>query len=470
MLFSSVIFIFKFLPLTLLVYFLIKQKNQLGNIFLLSVSLLFYAWGEPIYILLMMLSIVVNFFFGILIHHTEEFKNRQKLVLAFGIAINVLFLIYFKYFGFIIENINDAFHLQLQVNAVAMPIGISFYTFQSLSYLVDVYRKEVKAQFNIISIGLYISFFPQLIAGPIVRYIDINEQIEDRKIELKGFVNGIERFIIGLAKKVLIANTLGEVADKIFALPHSEITVLCSWLGIICYSFQLFFDFSGYSDMAIGLGRMFGFKFLENFNFPYAAKSIKDFWGRWHISLSTWFRDYLYIPLGGNRKGSRRTYLNLLIVFFITGLWHGSSWNFIVWGLFHGVFLILERNRFGVWIEKLWKPIQHLYVLLVVLVGWVFFRQETLGGAVSYLNVMVGLTSIQNYPFDYFDFVNQKVLICLAVAIIFSIQFPKIKWSDKYNASVAYKCLTAGVLICLLILSIANIASNTYNPFIYFRF
>jgi alginate O-acetyltransferase complex protein AlgI len=419
----------------------------------------------------MIISIIINYLFGILIHRLINFSNQQKLILGLGVATNLIFLIYFKYFGFIIQNINAILNIHLQANAIAMPIGISFYSFQSLSYLVDVYRKEVKAQFNVINIGLYISFFPQLIAGPIVRYTDINEQIDQRKIDLSGFVIGIERFIIGLAKKVLIANTLGEVADKIFVLPTTEITTLASWLGIICYAFQIFFDFSGYSDVAIGLGRMFGFRFLENFNFPYVSKSIREFWQRWHISLSTWFRDYLYIPLGGNRGSRWRTYINLLIVFFVTGLWHGASWNFIVWGLFHGFFLLLERTKLGMWREKMWLPLQHLYMVLVVLIGWVFFRLETLGQAQSFVNVMFGLSMTEDYPFDYFDFLNQKVLVCLTLAVALSMPFPKVKFLSNYQiAPLLRRSLVTMVLVGILLLSIADLASDTYNPFIYFRF
>lgn len=473
MLFSSVIFIFKFLPLALLFYFLVKDSSRnlfFKNIFLLIISLIFYAWGEPIYVLLMILSIVVNYIFGILIEKNSPKPSRWALIT--GILVNVSLLIYFKYSGFITQNIQAIFHLKLEdTHPVALPIGISFYTFQSLSYLIDIYRKEVKAQTSAINVGLYISFFPQLIAGPIVRYTDINHQIDNRKVEWDGFVLGVQRFIIGLAKKVLLANTLGEVADKIFMLPHNEITTLCSWLGILCYSFQIFFDFSGYSDMAIGLGRMFGFTFLENFNYPYAAKSIRDFWRRWHISLSSWFRDYLYIPLGGNRGTILRTHVNLIIVFFITGLWHGASWNFVIWGLFHGFFLIVERGWFGTWMERQWSPFQHLYAVLVVVVGWVFFRLNTLNEAWSYLKVMAGAGLPGNHPFDFVDFINQKVLLSFIAAIMFSTSW--IKWRTYETPNVQttlWSTIVTVVLLCLFILSIANIASDTYNPFIYFRF
>ncbi len=473
MLFSSVIFIFKFLPLALFFYFLIRVSPRnifFKNIFLLVISLIFYAWGEPFYVLLMILSIVVNYAFGIIIERNPPTKARWALIA--GILVNVSLLIYFKYSGFITQNIQTIFHWKLEdSHPVALPIGISFYTFQSLSYLIDIYRKEVKAQTSIINVGLYISFFPQLIAGPIVRYTDINHQIDNRKVTWDGFVLGVQRFIIGLAKKVLLANTLGEVADKIFILPHNEITTLCSWLGILCYSFQIFFDFSGYSDMAIGLGRMFGFTFLENFNYPYTAKSIKDFWRRWHISLSSWFKDYLYIPLGGNRGTVLRTHANLIVVFFVTGLWHGASWNFVIWGLFHGFFLIVERGRFGTWMANQWIPFQHLYALLVVVVGWVFFRLNTLSEAWGYLRVMMGAGLPGEHPYDFVDFINQKVLIAFIAAIIVSTSW--MKWrtyeTPDFQTTLRNTVFTV-VLLCLFILSIANIASDTYNPFIYFRF
>ncbi|MEJ0056478.1 MAG: MBOAT family O-acyltransferase [Bacteroidota bacterium] len=469
MLFSSVIFIFKFLPLALLIYFLLI-KNFLKNLFLLIISLIFYAWGEPVYVILMMVSIIVNYFFGVLIERTTGKKSKWAVTL--GVLFNVLLLVYYKYFWFITQNLNAAFGWNIGTyDPLPLPIGISFYTFQSLSYLIDVYRREVKAQNNILYLGLYISFFPQLIAGPIVRYIDVNEQIEGRKVEWNGFVSGVERFVIGLSKKVLLANTLGQVSDKIFFTPSDEITTMVSWLGIICYAFQIFFDFSGYSDMAIGLGRMFGFSFLENFNFPYMAKSIKDFWRRWHISLSTWFRDYLYIPLGGNRGTVLRTYINLIIVFFVTGLWHGASWNFVIWGLFHGFFLILERNKFGDFMEKCWTPIRHLYALLVILIAWVFFKLETFGEAVNYIKMMIGMGEHGEYPLGVYNFIDRKIIICLLAATLFSTSLITLEKMDRPDRFLwMRKSVTTVVIIGLLVLSIASIASETYNPFIYFRF
>ncbi len=469
MLFSSVIFIFKFLPLTLLIYFLLIKKS-LKNVFLLIVSLIFYAWGEPGYVILMMLSIIANYFFGILIEKNTD--RASKWAVTIGVLFNILLLVYYKYFWFITQNLNALFGWNVGTyDPLPLPLGISFYTFHSLSYLIDVHRKKVRAQNNILYLGLYISFFPQLIAGPIIRYVDIHEQIEKRKVEWSGFVAGVERFIIGLAKKVLLANTLGEVADKILYTPSDEITTMAAWLGIICYSFQIFFDFSGYSDMAIGLAKMFGFTFKENFNFPYMAQSIKDFWKRWHISLSTWFRDYLYIPLGGNRGSTVRTYINLIIVFFVTGLWHGASWNFVIWGLLHGFFLILERNRFGIWLERCWVPVRHLYALLVILMTWVFFRLETFNEAWNYLKMMAGFAEHGEYPLGFDDFLNQKIILCLIAAAVFSTSLVTLKKIDESRTfQWILKPITTVVLVGLLILSIANIASETYNPFIYFRF
>lgn len=471
MLFSSAIFIFAFLPAAILIYFLLPKILQ--NIFLLIISLLFYAWGEPVYVLLMIVSITINYLIGNALGRvSDKYALYARMVLTLGIIFNSGLLYYYKYFWFTCQSLNDAFGWNIGTyKAVAMPIGISFYTFQSLSYLMDVYRKEVKAQGNIINLGLYISFFPQLIAGPIVRYHDVNEQIERRKVDLTGFAYGIERFIIGLAKKVLLANTLGEVADRIFEYSNEQIAAPTAWLGIVCYALQIFFDFSGYSDMAIGLGKMLGFSFRENFNYPYLSKSIREFWQRWHISLSTWFRDYLYIPLGGNKKSQGRTYFNLILVFFITGLWHGANWNFVFWGLFHGCFLILERNRLGAWLNKAWTPVQHAYTLLVVLVGWVFFRTATMADAFKYLKAMAGLNSSDYYPRDITEFTNPKVWTCLVLALIFSTPVTtKYFGHDRPRLTMAKNAVVLLFLIFILILSVADIASDSYNPFIYFRF
>ncbi|MCJ7713136.1 MBOAT family protein, partial [Candidatus Bathyarchaeota archaeon] len=354
-------------------------KREYRNFFLLLASLIFYAWGEGILVLLMLFSISINYIGGIAISYFLK-KNIQisKVVLGLTIAVNLALLFYYKYANFIVENLQElGVFTGYKQASIFLPIGISFFTFQGISYLVDVYREETIVQRKLFHLGLYISFFPQLIAGPIVRYHDVAQQIVQRSITVSLFTEGIIRFVRGLAKKVILANNAALIADQVFSIPASQLSISSAWLGIICYTIQIYFDFSGYSDMAIGLGKMLGFNFKENFNYPYISISIQDFWRRWHISLSTWFRDYLYIPLGGNRKGISKMYRNLVIVFFVTGLWHGASWNFIFWGLFHGSFLILEKSK--ILNTKNWPiALQHLYALIVVMVGWVFFRAETM--------------------------------------------------------------------------------------------
>ena len=378
------------------------------NTVLLIGSLTFYAWGEKIYVLIMVVSILVNYGVGRLISFTDGehplSKVHPKLFLAAGIIVNLSFLGVFKYTNFLVEQVNVGLIglnvAPIVIPRVHLPIGISFFTFQAISYLVDVYRKEVRAQRNILHLALFISLFPQLIAGPIIRYKDIVSQIVDRFMRPCFFTYSIQRFVFGLSKKMLIANPLGELADKVFALPAESLSTVLVWPAIFCYTLQIYFDFSGYSDMAIGLGGMFGFKFKENFNYPYVAKSIRDFWRRWHISLSTWFRDYLYIPLGGDRCTLLRLYVNLWLVFFLCGLWHGASWNFIVWGAIHGCFIVLERIGFSKILDQLWAPVQIFYTMAVVIVGWVFFRSDTIAYALDYLEVMFNPSRIFNpvYP------------------------------------------------------------------------
>ena len=383
MVFSSLIFLWMFLPIVLGLYFLTKENYR--NVLLLVASLFFYAWGEPVYVVIMLLSIGINCVCGLKIGVSDEKKRKKALV--WGVVINLALLGVFKYSGFFMENVNAVFGLDVEVKKLPLPIGISFYTFQSISYLVDIYRRVCEPQRSLVKMGLFISFFPQLIAGPILKYYDIAAQIDNRKVSFVLFNQGAVRFLQGLAKKVIIANIMAKTADEIFGLGLNDISTPMAWIGIVAYTFQIYFDFSGYSDMAIGLGKMFGFHINENFNYPYISTSIKDFWRRWHISLSTWFKEYLYIPLGGNREGKFKTYRNLMIVFFMTGLWHGASWNFVVWGLFHGVFLVVERI---LQVEKFlrFRLIQTAYALLVVMVGWVFFRAENLSSALGYLNRM----------------------------------------------------------------------------------
>jgi alginate O-acetyltransferase complex protein AlgI len=491
MVFSSIIFLFFFLPFFLLVFHFLKSKTQL--VFLLFSSLLFYFWGENLLIWILLLTTVIDFFCGLII--SDGFKKdgpvklesggkhtrRQKFGLAFSIFSNLSLLAYFKYANFFVDNAKHFLSI-IGINApvfdnftaIVLPLGISFYTFQSMSYTIDVYQGKIKANRNFIQFASFVTMFPQLVAGPIVRYRDIESQMIDHRITADDVVCGIKRFIIGLSKKVIIANTMASVADKVFALPPGELTMGVAWLGIIAYSLQIYFDFSGYSCMAIGLGKMIGFTFPENFNYPYISRSIQEFWRRWHISLSTWFRDYLYIPLGGNRKGELLTYRNLIIVFFLCGLWHGASWNFIVWGLFHGFFLVVERTRFKYIIGKFPPILQNIYVLMIVMIGWVFFRTESLHDAIQYIGTLFGLTA-SGIQFDaVMGLVNVNVVVALIMGILFSM--PLYGWIEKRTISMSVKyplvfnLAYLSVLVSLFGLCTVALATNTYNPFIYFRF
>lgn len=484
MIFASSLFIFLFLPFTLAVYFLIRV--ELRNIFLLVMSLIFYAWGEPVYVLIMISSILMNYTIGVLLYFQRykpiKFLSEQR-ILAVCLIANLGFLFYFKYSNFFINNINLFFE-QIKLKPItnshiALPIGISFFTFQAISYIIDVYRKETDVQLNPVNCGLYVALFPQLIAGPIVRYHDVAKQIASRTVTHYQFSSGIQRFIFGLAKKTILANPLGEVANKIFNVPSNDITTGMAWLGIACYTLQIYFDFSGYSDMAIGLGRLFGFEFLENFNYPYIAQSIRDFWRRWHISLSTWFRDYLYIPLGGNRGSSFRTYLNLWIVFLMCGLWHGASWNFVIWGALHGAYLVIERLCLQTCLNRLWRPLQHLYTLLLVIIGWVFFRSESLIQAVRYLESMMGVTDADGIKYYALFYCDLKTVLTLIMGCLLAT--PSAKWlgTKLYRRIENSRCfafqlvLSNGyycLLVILFLLSVSCLAAGTYNPFIYFRF
>ena len=465
MLFSSMTFIFLFLPIVCTLYFFVKKEWQ--NLLLLAASFIFYAWGEPAYLSIMLLTIILNYFGALAVN---RWPNHKKSLLVLSIVGNLGFLFYFKYFNFALETISDLSGHSFNFIDVVMPIGISFYTFQALSYLVDVYNNKIAVQKNIYNLALYISLFPQLIAGPIVKYHDIANQIEDREVNISKVSYGVKRFIIGLAKKILIANTMGQVADQIFALPAGEVNTQLLWVGAVCYSLQLYYDFSGYSDMAIGLGAIFGFKFLENFNYPYISKSISEFWRRWHISLSTWFKEYVYIPLGGNQVAPWRIYINLLLVFICTGFWHGASWNFIFWGLWHGFFIIFEKlikwPKTG---QKLSIAAgQHIYTILVFIFGWVLFRSENMDEASNYLEGMLGLGSgISNYTIWYY--LGQKELLVLGIAIVCATPIFKNLLSFK-PASTCYQVCISFWIMLLFVLSAASIAASTYNPFIYFRF
>ncbi len=481
MVFSSAIFLFWFLPLTLAVHFLLPRWAR--NTWLLLASLLFYGWGEPRIVFLMLACVGYNYVFGLVLGWVRDVRARHW-ILAAAIAANLAPLIIYKYTNFLVANLNDMLGwcgaAPLYVKHVMLPIGISFFTFQAMSYTLDVYRRETPVQYNLFKLALYIALFPQLIAGPIVRYHDIALQLATRVITLDRCASGIQRFLIGLGKKVLIANTVAKAADAIFALPTNELTPGLAWLGLGCYTLQIYFDFSGYSDMAIGLGRMLGFEFLENFNFPYISCSIREFWRRWHISLSTWFRDYLYIPLGGNRGAAWRTQCNLLLVFFLCGLWHGASWSFVVWGLYHGVFLVAERSRFGRWLDALWSPLQHVYVLLVVMLGWCLFRAETLTHALQFIGVLGGVSGASRHTLGMY--VTPDVALAMVCGALGSL--PVVPWLVRWWETFPQRCggwcgaacTSAGAwlgtlyLSALLLLCAMFIASGTYNPFIYFRF
>lgn len=461
MVFSSGVFLLVFLPITFIVNLFLSTKQS--NIWLLIASLLFYAWGEPFFVLLMILSIIVNWLVGMGIAKSEG--KLKRLILTLGIVFDLGFLGYYKYAGFVVSLLNRIVHHEIMsVPQIALPIGISFFTFQAISYIVDVYRKDTEYSKSVVNVALYIAFFPQLIAGPIVKYRDINKQIEKRKVNWVKVSDGFKRFIYGLAKKVLVSNVLGLCVDTIYSNDLSFIDYKVAWIGALAYTFQIYYDFSGYSDMAIGLGKMFGFDILENFNYPYVSKSISEFWRRWHISLGSWFREYLYIPLGGNRKGEIRTYINLCIVFFLTGLWHGANLTFVFWGLYHGFFRIIERLGFDKWLKK-HDVLATIYCFLVVNFGWVIFRSTSIINSLRYLARMILPFKYNNSTIEMYTFLNLKVVFIGVVAILGAGCVPK-KIANKWKNSIP----EAIYCVVLLILCLASIASNTYNPFIYFQF
>ncbi|MEI3545498.1 MAG: MBOAT family O-acyltransferase [Alphaproteobacteria bacterium] len=468
MLFSSMTFLFVFMPLVMAVYFL--SKKEIRNYVLLIASIIFYAWGEPRYLAIMIITILVNYTGAILLD--KHYSSRQRLwIVSLTIVLDLSFLFYFKYFNFVVDNINGVLATDFQLLDIIMPIGISFYTFQAMSYLIDVYRREVPAQKDVYKLALYIVLFPQLVAGPIVKYHDVCEQIDNRTIEFKNVIIGFKRFITGLAKKVLIANTLAEVVDKIFAQAPENLTTGVSWLGAVAYCLQLYYDFSGYSDMAIGLGLMFGFRFLENFNYPYISKSITEFWRRWHISLATWFKLYLYIPLGGNRKGAVRTYWNLFAVFLVTGIWHGAAWSYVAWGIWNGIFIVIERF-FGLDKDKndRWyvSAAKHVYAFFAIVWGMIIFRAESLSYAYEYICRMLHIDVTKHLP-DYDYGVNNKFAIMLIVGLICAMPVCRNLIYIKYEHKVQ-RTLVNIWLFLLFFWSTISLAASTYNPFIYFRF
>lgn len=463
MVFSSLLFLYLFLPITLILYFISPAKGK--NIVLLIVSLLFYAWGEPVYVGLIIFSSLADYGYGLLIAKFQQSKRRAaKLVLILSLVTNLAVLFFFKYADFIIENINYVFGTELANLDLPLPIGISFYTFQTMSYIIDVYRGKVKAQRNFISFAMYVTLFPQLIAGPIVRYEWIEKEIAQRHVTFALFSDGVKLFIIGLGKKVLIANQIGLLWEEIQGLPSGELSMAAAWLGIIAFSFQIYFDFSGYSDMAMGLGKMFGFQFPQNFNYPYISRSISEFWRRWHMTLGGWFREYVYIPLGGNRKGKTRTSINLLIVWMLTGFWHGASWNFIIWGLYFGVLILLEKVFLQKALLKLHPIFQHLYFIFFILVGWVFFLFDDLQVGLHYLVIMFGFSgqAVVNQTFLYLLLSN---LILLLMALIGSMPLSRL-----VRRIVVLPFLQPLFYLIVFLFSSAYLVGATYNPFLYFRF
>ena len=469
MVFSSAVFLFIFLPVVF-VLSRVLPGIRAKNILLLIASLLFYAFGEPVYILLMLASILVNFTAGRLLPLCG--KGLDKLVLALAVVLNLGMLSLFKYTDFFLTTVNQVFSLEIPLTGIALPVGISFFTFQGLSYVIDVYRDLEMCAKSIVKLALYISLFPQLIAGPIVIYHDVANQIDHRETTPELTADGIRRFVLGLGKKLLLANTAGRMADLVFTATAQQLDIRVAWLGALCYCLQIYFDFSGYSDMAIGLGRMFGFQFLENFNYPYVSSSIKEFWRRWHISLSSWFRDYLYIPLGGNRKGKLRTEVNKGIVFFCTGLWHGASWNFVLWGLWHGVFIILEDllPKGG----KVRRAIGHVTTPLIVLLGFVLFRADTLGDAGRIFSQMfTGVDFTLQSDALLRTLLSPLNILTLVLGTAFSLPLlPKVKAYAQGEGKAAAALRAGSHLACggLFLLCVMNLAGSAFNPFIYFRF
>ena len=469
MVFSSLIFLVIFLPITLLVYYIAPTK--LRNLWLLIVSLIFYSWGEPVYILLMLFSILLNYVSGLAISAVDKNKTgRRKAILALSVVINIGLLFVFKYADFTIGTYNAIFGKHVHLLKIALPIGISFYTFQAMSYVIDVSRDRVKGNKNIINFATYITMFPQLIAGPIVRYKTVEKELRERKCSVDDFYQGIIRFTIGLGKKVLIANNVAVIFKEIATLPATQLSTSLSWLAVLAFTLQIYFDFSGYSDMAIGMGRMLGFHFLENFNYPYEAKTITDFWSRWHISLSTWFKEYVYIPLGGNRKGVPRQILNIFIVWLLTGFWHGASWNFVLWGLYYAVLLIIEKLFLRKFLEKLPSIVGRIYSIAIFVSGWAIFVLDDLkfrGPFIKSLlfNAHLGLVDKQTLYY----LISFGAL--LVIGIIGATSIPKRvanKLLDKNR--MVKSVLQMLFVVVVLVVSIAFIVSDTYNPFLYFRF
>lgn len=468
MLFSSIVFLFTFLPAVMILYYLLPVRFR--NVILLLASLVFYAWGEPVYLFLMLLSILFNYFSGLDIARNLQDKRAAKRSLVFNLIINLAVLGFFKYEGFVLDTLNGILPVHISYHALPLPIGISFYTFQILSYIIDVYRGNVKVQTNLPNFALYVTMFPQLIAGPIVQYADVDEQLASREVSWTKFGEGSMYFIRGLAKKVLLANTSGMIFTEVSGLAKGNIAVVTAWLGAFAYMFQIYFDFSGYSDMAIGLGKMFGFEFNMNFNYPYVSKSITEFWRRWHISLSSWFRDYVYIPLGGNRVSKIKHIRNLLIVWFLTGLWHGAAWNFVAWGLYYGVLLIIEKYLLSPVLDRLPDVVRHIYSIVLVVIGWVLFFSSSFGQAADYIRVMFGAGAHGFADRESMYLLTSNLILWLILIFgstpLVHFRYEHMLRSKKWNTTI----INSVVYAALFIVCIAYLVTETYNPFLYFRF
>lgn len=473
MVFSSLNFLFVFLPVALLIYYISPRKIK--NLVLLFSSLFFYAWGEPVYIFLMIFSSIVDYIHGLFIDKYRHDDKKARLAVLSSVIINLGLLSFFKYSDFLILNINNILGTSFSQLNLPLPIGISFYTFQTMSYTIDVYRGDAEVQKNPISLATYVTLFPQLIAGPIVRYETIQHQINNRKETVEQFAYGSKRFIKGLGKKVLLANNIGYLWSEIQGIGMNDLSVLGAWLGIVAFSFQIYFDFSGYSDMAIGLGKMFGFDFLENFNYPYISQSITEFWRRWHMSLGTWFRDYVYIPLGGNRVSKGKSIRNLFVVWFLTGLWHGASWNFVAWGIYFGILIGIEKMGLSKVLGSMWRPLRHIYVIFLLIIGWVLFVFEDITVGIDYMRIMFGLNNAPLLDGEsvYYLYTNS---ILLAAVVFFStpaISIAKDKLLSKITGkgeSLFYTAVMPIIYFVIMFLSTAYLADASYNPFLYFRF
>ena len=463
MVFSTLVFMFMYLPIVLAVYYLLPFRYR--NFFLFLASLFFYGWGEPVYIVLMLVTITVNYVSGLLVARNRDDDKKARRIVAVSTVISLAFLVYFKYTDMLIGSFNSITGARVPLLGLALPVGISFYTFQTMTYPIDVYRGDAEAQKSYVSFGAYVALSPQLIAGPIVCYKDIAKQLNEREHSVSKFASGVERFTVGLCKKVLIANGIGSLWDSYAAMSSAELSAGGAWLGAVAFSLQIYYDFSGYSDMAIGMGRMMGFEFLENFNYPYISASVTEFWRRWHISLGTWFRDYVYIPLGGNRRGLPRQLLNLLIVWGLTGLWHGANWTFLLWGLYFALFLIIEKLFLLKWLDK-HKAVGHIYAVIVAVCGWVIFQLDSVKEAFSYYKAMFGLGSASWGTGDLF--LLRSYLPVLIVAIAASTPLLKKLWQripEKPRQLLSPVLILLGLLLCT-----AKLTNDTYNPFLYFRF